>query len=45
MKTKDIVADLCDKDRNVSSDDEKANVLDRFFSSVFTTKDLSSILS
>ena len=36
MKTKDSVAGLNDSGQKVSTDDGKANLLNRFFSSVFT---------
>ena len=45
MKTKDSVADLNDSGQKVSTDDGKANLLDRFFSSVFTAEDLTCVPS
>ena len=41
MKTKDSVADLNDSGQKVSTNDGKANLLNRFFSSVFTAEDLT----
>ena len=45
MKTKDSVADLNDSGQKVSTDDGKANLLNRFVSSVFTAEDLTCVLS
>ena len=45
LNTKDSVADLNDNGCKVSSDDGKANVLNRFFSSVFTTENLTNLPS
>jgi hypothetical protein len=42
-KTRDGIADLNVNQRKISSDEGKANVLNQFFSSVFTDEDLNSI--
>jgi hypothetical protein len=43
LNTRDGIADLTDGGTKVSSDSEKANVLNNFFSSVFTDEDTSQI--
>lgn len=43
LKTRDGIADLKDGQKKVSSDAGKANLLNKFFSSVFTEEDLSNI--
>ena len=45
MKTKDSVADLNDGGQKVCTDDGEANLLNRFFSSVFTAEDLTCVPS
>ena len=45
LKTKEGVADLSDGANKVSSDEGKANLLNKFFSSVFTDEDLTNIPS
>ena len=45
MKTKDSVADLNDSGQKVSTEDGKAILLNRFFSSVFTAEDLTCVPS
>jgi hypothetical protein len=42
-KIKDGISDLKVDQRKISSDEGKANVLNQFFSSVFTEQDLNSI--
>ena len=42
-KTTDGISDLKIDQRKISSDEGKANVLNQFFSSVFTEEDLNSI--
>ena len=43
LKAKESVADLNDSGRKASSDMDKANVLNSFFSSVFTDEDFSTL--